>query len=132
VIHTVKQQLTASGFGLAAKIPETGATFVLFGSPAITKVQSGFNLLNTLGIWLPIIALVLIALGVYIAKRHRRALIGASLGVAAGMIVLALGLAIFRSVYLNALPPLCRMTPRRSCTTRWCGTCAWGCVRCWS
>jgi hypothetical protein len=105
LIHTVKQQLTAYGFSLAAKIPETNASFVLFQSADITKVQSGFNLLNTLGIWLPIIALALIALGVYIAKRHRRALVGASLGVAAGMIVLALGLAIFRSVYLNALPP---------------------------
>jgi hypothetical protein len=104
LIHTVKQQLTASGFDLAAKIPETNATFVLFQSPAITKAQSGFNLLNNIGIWLPIIVLALIALGVYIAKRHRRALIGACLGVAAGMIVLALGLAIFRSVYLNALP----------------------------
>jgi hypothetical protein len=105
LIHTVKQQLTASGFGLAAKIPETNTTFVLFQSPAITKAQSGFNLLNTLGIWLPIIVLALIALGVYIAKRHRRALVGASLGVGAGMIVLALGLAIFRSAYLNALSP---------------------------
>jgi hypothetical protein len=105
LIHTVKQQLVASGFGLAAKIPETNASFVLFQSSAITKAQSGFNLLNTLGIWLPIIVLALIALGVYVAKRHRRALVGASLGVAAGMIVLALGLAIFRSVYLNRLPP---------------------------
>jgi hypothetical protein len=104
LIHTVKQQLTASGFDLAAKIPETNATLVLYESPAITKAQSGFNLLNQVGIWLPIIVLALIALGVYVAKGHRRALLGASLGVAAGMIVLALGLAIFRSVYLNALP----------------------------
>jgi hypothetical protein len=104
LIHTVKQQLTASGFNLAAKIPETNATFVLFQSSAITKAQSGFNLLNKLGIWLPIIVLALIALGVYVAKSHRRALVGASLGVAAGMLVLALGLAIFRSAYLNALP----------------------------
>jgi hypothetical protein len=104
LIHTVKQQLTASGFNLASKIPETNATFVLFQSSAITKAQSGFNLLNTLGIWLPIIVLALIALGVYVAKSHRRALVGASLGVAAGMLVLALGLAIFRSAYLNALP----------------------------
>ncbi len=105
LIHTVKQQLTASGFSLAAKIPETNATFVLFQSSAITKAQSGFNLLNTLGIWLPIIVLALIALGVYVAKSHRRALVGACLGVGAGMIVLALGLAIFRSAYLSALPP---------------------------
>jgi hypothetical protein len=104
LIHTVKQQLVASGLDLAAKIPETSATFVLFQSSAITKAQSGFNLLNNIGTWLPIIVLALIALGVYIAKSHRRALVGASLGVAAGMVVLALGLAIFRSVYLNALP----------------------------
>ena len=104
LIHTVKQQLVASGFSLAAKIPETNASFVLFQSPNLTKAQSGFNLLNKLGIWLPIIVLVLIALGVYVAKSHRRTLVGACLGVGAGMIVLALGLAIFRSVYLNALP----------------------------
>jgi hypothetical protein len=104
LIHTVKQQLTASGFNLAAKIPETNASFVLFQSSNLTKAQSGFNLLNKLGIWLPIIVLVLIAIGVYAAKSHRRALIGACLGVGAGMIVLALGLALFRSAYLNALP----------------------------
>jgi hypothetical protein len=104
LIHTVKQELTASGFGLAARIPETNASFVLFESPAITKAQNGFNLLNTLGNWLPVVVLVLIALAVYVARSHRRAIVGASLGVAAGMIVLALGLAIFRSVYLNALP----------------------------
>jgi hypothetical protein len=105
LIHTVKQQLVAAGFNLAAKIPETNATFTLFQSSNLTKAQSGFNLLNKLGIWLPIIVLALIALGVYTAKRHRRALVGACLGVGAGMIVLALGLALFRSAYLNALPP---------------------------
>jgi hypothetical protein len=104
LIHQVKQQLVASGINLAAKFPETNASFVLFKSPAITKAQNGFNLLNTLGIWLAIIVLALIALGVYVAKSHRRMLVGACLGVGAGMIVLALGLAIFRSVYLNALP----------------------------
>jgi hypothetical protein len=104
LIHTVKQQLVASGYNLAAKIPETNASFVLFQSSNLTKAQSGFNLLNKLGIWLPIIVLVLIALGVYVAKSHRRALVGACLGVGAGMIVLALGLALFRSAYLNALP----------------------------
>jgi hypothetical protein len=104
LIHTAKQQLTASGFNLAAKIPETNATFALFQADKITKARGAFNLLNKLGIWLPLIVLALIALGVYTAKSHRRALVGACLGVGAGMIVLALGLAIFRSAYLNALP----------------------------
>ncbi len=48
--------------------------------------------------------LVLLAIGVYVAKSHRRALIGAGLGLVAGMLVLALGLAIFRTFYLNSVP----------------------------
>jgi hypothetical protein len=77
---------------------------VLFNVKDITRAQAAFNLLNTLGNWLPVIALVLLGIGVYVAKDHRRALIGAGLGVAAGMLLLALGLAIFRSIYLDAVP----------------------------
>jgi hypothetical protein len=103
-IQTVKAQLVASGFTLAERIPEVNASFVLFQSKDITRVRSGFNLLNTLGIWLPILAIVLLVLGVYVAKDHRRALIGAAVGVAVSMVVLALALAVFRSIYLDAVP----------------------------
>ena len=44
------------------------ASFVMFQSADLVKVQRAFNLLNTLGVWLPIVALVLIALGVYVAQ----------------------------------------------------------------
>ena len=103
-IQTVKQRLVDSGFGLAARIPDVNASFVLFRSDDITRARSAFSLLNTLGNWLPVIALVLLAIGIYLAKDHRRALIGAGLGVAAGMLLLALGLAVFRSLYLDAVP----------------------------
>jgi len=103
-VQTVKAQLVASGFTLAERIPEVNASFVLFQSKDITRVRSGFNLLNTLGIWLPIIMLILLVLGVYVAKDHRRALVGAGIGVAVSMVVLALGLAVFRSIYLDAVP----------------------------
>ena len=103
-IQTVKQRLVDSGFTLAARIPEVNASFVLFQSADITRARNAFNLLNTLGIWLPIIALVLLVIGVYVAKDHRRALVGAGLGVAAAMVVLALALAVFRSIYLDAVP----------------------------
>ena len=78
--------------------------FVLFNVKDISRARSAFNLLNTLGDWLPVIALVLLGIGVYVAKDHRRALIGAGLGVAAGMLLLALGLAVFRSIYLDGVP----------------------------
>jgi hypothetical protein len=103
-IQVVKQRLVDAGFSVAARIPEVNASFVLFQSKDITRVRTGFNLLNTLGIWLPIIAIVLLVLGVYVAKDHRRALVGAALGVAVSMVVLALALAIFRSIYLDSVP----------------------------
>jgi hypothetical protein len=103
-IETVKQRLVESGFSIAARIPEVDASFVLFQSEDITRARSGFNLLNTLGVWLPVIAIVLLVLGVYVARDHRRATVGAALGVAISMVVLALGLAVFRSIYLDAVP----------------------------
>jgi len=103
-IQTVKQRLVDSGFSVAARIPEVDASFVLFQSQDITRARSGFNLLNTLGVWLPVLAIVLLVLGVYVAKDHRRALIGAGIGIAVSMVVLALGLAVFRSIYLDAVP----------------------------
>src|SRR5215216_1239765 len=103
-IQTVKQRLVAQGFTLAERIPQVDKSFVLFQSQDITRAQRAFSLLNTLGVWLPVVALILIGIGVYVAKDHRRALIGAGLGVAAGMVLLALGLAVFRSIYLNGVP----------------------------
>jgi hypothetical protein len=103
-IQTVKQQLVAQGFTLAERIPQVDKSFVLFQSEDITRVRSGFNLLNTLGVWLPVIAIVLLVLGVYVAKDHRRALVGAGIGIAVSMVVLALGLAVFRAIYLDAVP----------------------------
>jgi hypothetical protein len=103
-IQTVKARLVDAGFSIAARIPEVNASFVLFQSADITRARSAFNLLDTLGIWLPVLALVLLAIGVYVARDHRRALVGAALGVAVSMVVLALGLAVFRSIYLDAVP----------------------------
>ena len=103
-IETVKQRLVEGGFGLAARIPEVNASFVLFDVTNLTRARSAFNLLNTLGVWLPIIAIVLLGIGVFVAKDHRRALVGAALGVAGGMVLLGLSLAVFRSIYLDAVP----------------------------
>jgi hypothetical protein len=103
-IQTVKQRLVDAGFTLAARVPEVNASFGLFQSQDIPRARRAFHLLDTLGMWLPILALILLAAGVYVARDHRRALVGAALGVAAGMVLLALGLVIFRSIYLDAVP----------------------------
>jgi hypothetical protein len=104
-INIVKQDLSSRGFTLVNSLPSIHPTLALFSSRDLVKAQSGYRLINDLRIVLPILALLLIGLGVYIARGHRRALVGAGLGFAASMAVLGLGLAFFRTVYLNSVPP---------------------------
>jgi hypothetical protein len=103
-INLVKQDLVKRGFTIVDKIPAINPTFPLFSDKYLVKAQTGYRLINDLKIVLPIVALLLIAAGVYVARRHRRALIGAGLGLAASMLVLAAGLLIFRSIYLSSVP----------------------------
>jgi hypothetical protein len=103
-IQTVKARLVEGGFALATRIPQVKASFALFQSEQLTQARSAFNLLNTLGNWLPIIAIVLLGIGVSVATDHRRALVGAAVGVAVAMGGLGLSLAVFRTIYLDAVP----------------------------
>ncbi len=103
-INAVKKDLAAKGFTLVNQIPQINPTFALFSAKKLVQAQTAYRLITTLGVWLPIIALVLIGLGIYVARGHRRALLGAALGVAVSMLFLAAALAIFRSVYLNSVP----------------------------
>ena len=105
LITVAKQDLAARGFSLANSIPNVNPTVALFQSDDLGKAQAGYRLIKTLKIVLPILALALLAAGVYVARKRRRALIGAALGLAASMLVLAIGLLIARSIYLNSVPP---------------------------
>jgi hypothetical protein len=104
IISQVQQDLTARGLGFAARIPSVNPTFPLFAAPNLAKAQTGYRLLTTLKWVLPFVALALLAAGIWVARGHRRALIGAALGLAAAMLVLAAALAIARAVYLNSVP----------------------------
>jgi hypothetical protein len=103
-IAVVKQDLIEHGFALASNIPPISPTLALFQAKDLGKAQAGYRLLKTLKIVLPILALVLLAAGVWVARKRRRALIGAALGLAASMLVLAIGLVIGQTIYLNSVP----------------------------
>ena len=104
IVADVKNQLVAAGFSPAAKIPAVHTDFVVFASKDIGKVRSYVRVLQILGGWLPVIALLVAAAGVYVAFNRRHALIGAALAVFAAMLILGIGLTVFRDVYLNHLP----------------------------
>ena len=103
-IDVVKKDLAARGFTIVNSIPAVNPTFALFSAKELVKAQSGYRALNDLKIVLPILTVLLLAAGIYIARSHRRALIGAGLGFAAAMALLGVALAIARSIYLNSVP----------------------------
>ncbi|MFE0426529.1 hypothetical protein [Streptomyces sp. NPDC058953] len=104
VIDQVKARLVADGLTVADKIPEVHTQFTVVKSDDIGKLKTGFRLLQLAGFWLPVLALVLVAAGILLAVRRRRALAAAALGVAFATLLLGLGLTVFRAVYLDALP----------------------------
>jgi hypothetical protein len=103
-IKIIKQDLASRGFTLVNSLPDIHPTLTLFSAKYLVKAQTGYRLINDLKIVLPILTLLLLGAGVYVARGHRRALIGAGLGFAASMLVLGAGLDIFRSMYLNSVP----------------------------
>ena len=103
-ITLVKQDLAGRGLSIVNKLPAINPTFTLFSAKYLVKAQGGYRAVNNLKIVLPILMVLLLAAGVYVARRHRRALIGAGLGLAVSMLVLAVGLLIFRSIYLSSVP----------------------------
>jgi hypothetical protein len=104
-LTVVKQRLVSSGFQLAERIPAVDAQFVVFQSADVAKVQRGFDLLNTLGVWLPFVCLALVGLGIYLARNHRLAFLGAGIGLALAMVAVGAGLTLARRAYLDGIPP---------------------------
>ena len=105
VIDQVKHNLADRGLTIVNKLPPINPTFSLFSAKYLVQAQSLYRLLETLRWVLPILTLLCLAAGIYIARRHRRALVGAGLGLAGSMLVLGVLLAVGRTIYLSKLPP---------------------------
>ena len=103
-IKVAQQDLANRGLTFIERLPTPNASFALFPSKQLVRAQTAYRLIDDLRIVLPIACLLLIAVGVYVARSHRRAFIGAGLGFAASMFVLAAALLIVRGAYLNAIP----------------------------
>jgi hypothetical protein len=105
VINAAKDRLSAAGFGLAERIPTVNAQFTVFESADLAKGQTAFRLLNNLARWLPVLALLLLGLAIYVGRNRRKTLIVCALTVAVSMLLLGAALNILRPIYLNALDP---------------------------
>jgi hypothetical protein len=104
IVIDVKAQLVAAGVAVAENIPVVGASIEVAQVEGLTKARKAVRLLNTVADWLPWVGLAAVALAVLAARKRRRALLGLMLGLAAGMVVLAIGLLIARNYYLDGVP----------------------------
>ena len=57
-----------------------------------------------MGLWLPFVCLLLVGRGIYVARNHRLAFLGAGLGLAVAMLVTGAALALARRAYLDGMP----------------------------
>ncbi|MEU2777103.1 hypothetical protein ABZ646_30425 [Streptomyces sp. NPDC007162] len=104
LVDRVKQRLIDSGLSAAQHIPSVHTDFTLLRSDQVGKVKTYVRLLELAGNWLPVLAVLLVAAGVLLSVRRRRALVAGCLGVAVATGILGIGLRVFRVFYLDRLP----------------------------
>jgi hypothetical protein len=90
VTAQLRQRMATEGVPFAEQIPQIDANVELISRPAVRQLVPAFDLLETLSVVLPIVALVLLIGGVLIAARRGRALIVGGIGLVVMMLLLVL------------------------------------------
>lgn len=103
-VETVKEDLVKAGLSPAEKIPEVDKQMVLLQSDKLDKIRGAVHLLDVVGNWMPVLTVVLGAIGVLLARRRRRALVTTMLCAAGACLIVAIALAVARRYYLDHLP----------------------------
>lgn len=103
-VTQVKQKLESSGVSWAAQIPDVPVVIDIAGNANVQRVAGYYNLLDTLGSWLPIIAALLLILSILIAPSRLGGLAKAAGWLAVSMVVLTVLLVIGRNWLMSKAP----------------------------
>ena len=103
-IDAAKQRLAAEGLTAVNVIPEVHPTIALAPADQLVRAQGAYDALDSLATVLPWITLLVLAAGVYLARVRMRALVGAGLGVAVALVLLAAALLVARSLLVGPVP----------------------------
>jgi hypothetical protein len=104
VLGTIAQSLAAQGLVDAGRLPEIHASIAVMDADQVAKARRAYDVLDTLGVWLPVGWIVAVLLTLLVARRRLAStanLAGASV-VALG--VLALALVFARDAVTEDLP----------------------------
>jgi hypothetical protein len=103
-VTEIKQKLTSSGVSWAAQIPDIPVVFNIAGNADMQQLAGYYDLLNTLGTLLPILAALLLILSFLIAPSRLGGLSKAAGWLAFSMIVLTLGMLAGREWLVSQAP----------------------------
>jgi hypothetical protein len=92
VVERVKQNLVDRGVGAAQLIPTIDRVIILGDGSNLATVRTAYALAATLGWWLPIVTLALLAAGIGFARRRSAGVLGAGVALLLGGGVLAIAL----------------------------------------
>jgi hypothetical protein len=104
ILQRVKQRLIERGLGFAEKIPDKSIPYTVVQSNKLAKIQGLVRALNTLGTWLPWVAVAVFVGGFLITPNRRRGILTGILMVGIVDILLLALFAVLRSYYIDNLP----------------------------
>ncbi|MBW8870990.1 MAG: hypothetical protein JF618_02035 [Leifsonia sp.] len=105
IIARVKQLLVDQGLTFAERIPTVNRTVTIAQSSSIPTLQVVYGLAVGAGVWLPWVALGLLALGVLVARRRALALVWAAVALGLGMGLVLAAIGIGRVVFIASASP---------------------------
>jgi hypothetical protein len=106
-LEAIKDALSGTRLsGIADRIPDVDATFVVFESNNLANIQTGMKLLDTAGNWLPVLTLLLAIGAVALAPNRRRGVMLVGITLAVSMLLVAVLLAVGRVATQDAAQSL--------------------------
>lgn len=103
-VSAVKQKLSGFGVAWAAQIPDVPVVFNLSGNADVQRLSGYYDALVTLGRWLPIGAVLLLAASILLAPSRLGGLSKAAGGLAVSMLALAVLLIAGREWLISQVP----------------------------
>jgi len=103
-VTEIKQKLASSGVSWASQIPDIPVVFNIAGNADVQQLAGYYDLLDTLGTWLPILAILLLIISIAIAPSRLGGLSKATGWLAFSMVVLTVGLLAGRQWLVSQAP----------------------------
>lgn len=104
-LKEVQKQLTDAGVPFVGNITVPKVDLDVMQSDTIAQVQTAFGIFDRLATILPWLTLLILGAGILAAPDRRKGLVHAASGWVIGSLLLLVGVALGRMLYLNALPP---------------------------